>query len=495
MREEKGNMEEQPNAGTGKDDVSIIISYTNPTGDEYPVIACNSYLFPTGKHTTEDQVRAYLQNVKACGFNATTWICEGHSEVWQNLIRTYYKVAYSLSLRTIYMIQNLMPVVEGKVSESSQIDATTYDPSLKEIKDFINKYKVNRNLWGYKLCDEPDFIEWGFTTPTAPVGTEDLPAMVRTFRQNSNGRVGYITLPVAVSMDIVGKEIFNSGGTNKEKYAKYLNAIHEKFGLPLVTVDKYPVLIDREHNEQHAKVVDDYYYYLEAIGDFSRQKNVRVWMYMLSTQYVNIGANRKVITEHPLPTEGILRFQAMTALAFGFQGLVFWTYPLNKNRNNEEFLMALIDNNEQVTEIWYNSKAVIPEIKYYGKELLEAKYQESRHVYGSARSVPFPGTTTFASGMECINNITSDGEGVVMTRLTKGSDSYIAIVSHDPFESVNIELTLSNSYNWTVMGPSRNLDDGSKESIGGANPDVPPQMFRRATLKPGGMMLIRYTAK
>ena len=46
MREEKGNMEEQPNAGTGKDDVSIIISYTNPTGDEYPVIACNSYLFP-----------------------------------------------------------------------------------------------------------------------------------------------------------------------------------------------------------------------------------------------------------------------------------------------------------------------------------------------------------------------------------------------------------------------------------------------------------------
>ena len=489
-------MEKQPDSKIGLDDVSPIISYTNPTGDEYPVIAYNSYLFPTGMHTTEDQVRAYLQNVKTCGFNATIWISEGNSKGWRNLISLYYKVAASLGLRTIYNLQHSVPEVKGKVSDLSQANGTTYKPTLEYIAELLNLNKGDVNLWGYKLCDEPKFNQWGYTTPTAALNVTDLPAMVRTYRQNSNGHIGFITLPVAVSVDIVGKEIFNGGGTKKERYAKYLNAIHKKFGLPLVTVDKYPVLIDRVHNEQHVKVVDDYYYYMEAIGNFSRQKNVRVWMYMLSTKFnIYQDGSKKLQTEYPLPTEGILRFQAMTALAFGCQGLVFWTYELRESSNDEKFLMALIDKNEKVTEIWYNSKAVIPEIKYYGKELLGAKYQESRHVYGSSRSVPFPDTTTFASGMECINNITSDGEGVVMTRLTKGSDSYIAIVSHDPFESVNIELTLSNSYNWTVMGPSRNFDDGSKESIGGADPDVPPQMFRRATLKPGGMMLIHYTEK
>jgi len=164
---------------------------------------------------------------------------------------------------------------------------------------------------------------------------------------------------------------------------------------------------------------------------------------------------------------------------------------LRESSNNEKFLMALIDKNEKVTQIWYNSKAVIPEIKYYGKELLGAKYQESQHVYGPTGPKPFPDTTTFTSGMGCINKASAQGDGFVMTRLTKGNFNYMAIVSHDPFNTQNIELTVANGYNWSEIGPARNLDEAS---AGDANPDFPSGMNIRRTLGPGGIILIRYTA-
>ena len=107
------------------------------------------------------------------------------------------------------MLQNNVPVV------ISQSGSTTYQPTLETIAEILNLNKGTENLWGYKLADEPGFNEWGYTTQTAPVGTKDLPAMNRTYLQNANGHVGFITLAALVKESIVGTEIFNSDSSNK----------------------------------------------------------------------------------------------------------------------------------------------------------------------------------------------------------------------------------------------------------------------------------------
>ena len=57
-------------------------AYTNPTGNEYPVIAYNIHLFkkkgdpedskkPSSEAKTD--VDEFLNNIKECGFNGTIW--------------------------------------------------------------------------------------------------------------------------------------------------------------------------------------------------------------------------------------------------------------------------------------------------------------------------------------------------------------------------------------------------------------------------------------
>lgn len=479
-----------------------VPKYVNPAGDEYPVLACNCFLFPDGLSTTKEEIEDQLQTIKSCGFNATTWISRGLSQPWWSQITTYYNVAASLGLRSIYMLQNNVPVV------ISQSGSTTYQPTLETIAEILNLNKGTENLWGYKLADEPGFNEWGYTTQTAPVGTKDLPAMNRTYLQNANGHVGFITLAALVKESIVGTEIFNSDSSNKIKYERYLHAISNKLNPALLTVDIYPVLEYTDDSKgfvslQNVLILDRYYYILEAIGNFSRQSNVPVWMYMLSVQFKTYHAGSTIVhSEFPIPTEGILRYQALTAIAFGCQGLVFWTYALQPNNMqtdsstgekipSEEFLLAPYNNDGTRSEIWYNCAAVIPGIKLFGKMLLGAKFIEAAHVYGPAYvRNPYPETQQLpASGIGCVLKATATGPGIVITRLEKGSEKYVAIVNHSPEDYEDFTLTVSPGCRWTEY---RMMDWSDNYLTETEHQRESQEKTVSRMLQPGSMMLIKF---
>lgn len=84
---------------------------------------------------------------------------------------------------------------------------------------------------------------------------------------------------------------------------------------------------------------------------------------------------------YPYITEGLLRFQAMTALAYGFQGIVFWTYGLPKGPANYSELYgnldAPLDAAGKPTKVWYYCQSVNTEIKEFGAYFLGTKFQKA----------------------------------------------------------------------------------------------------------------------
>ena len=486
-----------------------VPQYVNPAGDEYPVVAYNNYAFPYGLDTYEDEMLDELATIKSCGFNVTAWIgvnrTGGISTQWKNHISMYYKAAASLGLRSIYILQNEMPLVVSKPSDSSQPDQTVYSPSLETIAEILNLNKDDGNLWGYKLADEPKFNQWAYTTPTAAVGIKDLPALYRTYLQNANGHVGFLTLGCGIFEDAIGSDIYNGPGDGKQKYGKYLRAIKDKFNPSLLTVDIYPVIkyCSRPGNSidfQNFKIITTYYYILETIADFSTQTNIKFWMYILSTQHNLYSEDGKVLKwEYPFPTIGILRYQAMNALAFGFQGLVFWTYPLHGDKyvngpgslKEEEYITApYVDG--KTTDVWYNCHIVNSEIQLYGKLLLDARFLEAGHVYGSSYAgKQFPLTSLFSSykGIGCIANASTEGTGFVITRLEKDSQKFVVIASHDPYYDQEISLTLCARCRWTEF-VLHDSSDGYLVEYVHEREDNEKTVSR--ILKSGGIILIRY---
>lgn len=533
MKQSKETYESGPLGQESSSATINNVSYSNPTydkyKDEYPVIANNSYMFPAERNTTEEEIVAMLEDIQMCGFNATIWTCEGKDETWSELMGMYYKVAAKCSLRTILNIGNNVPVVNENPS-----GGILYSPTLEEIATLLNFYPDNDNLWGYRLADEPNYYEWCFDKPENAIKKRYLPAMYNTYRANSNNRVGFVNLAVAVRADWIGPEIANDNKLNsKEKYIRYLEAFNNKFHPVLLSVDLYPIIIDNTAPSYY-RIKYFYYYYMEAIATFSKEYNIPFWMFMLSNQYTMYNYEKDeetTKTEYPYPTVSVLRYQAMTALAYGFQGLVFWTYNPQIGEYDEE--CEFTDDaqaqftrtpdgtvrltcdcecnvirkpqtiyynapfvNGHTTEVWNNCRTVIPEIKLYGKVLLEAKFQEARHVGIPLRNEDkeWDQVTQFdsSSPFECIIDASASGTGFVITHLTKGSDNYMAIVSHDPYNEQDITLSFASGFNWqeiTSNNPTPIEDNNSKEETEMNSPGG-ISIFRQ--LKPGGMILIRY---
>lgn len=109
-----------------------VPKYVNPAGNKYPVIACNNYLFPDGDKTTEAEIDDVLESIKSCGFNASIWFCGGLDGKWRNQITTYYKVASSKGLRTIFNLILQVPKVVRKDTASGQQNGVEYNPLIGE---------------------------------------------------------------------------------------------------------------------------------------------------------------------------------------------------------------------------------------------------------------------------------------------------------------------------------------------------------------------------
>jgi len=154
------------------------------------------------------------------------------------------------------------------------------DSTVKLIKD-------HPALYGYFLRDEP-----------LPPAFPDLAAWAQRIKDADTTHVLYLNLfPSYVSEAAFGCS-----------YREYTRRFIEEVKLPLVSFDNYPIVYEG--------IRQMWYENLEIISEESERAGLPFWAFTLSTSH----------GMYPMPTLASMRIQLYTDLAYGAQGVQYFTY-------------------------------------------------------------------------------------------------------------------------------------------------------------------------
>lgn len=208
--------------------------------------------------------------------------------------------------------------------------------------------------------------------------------------------------------------------TYVEEYVKIVNP-------PFISFDCYPI---RGANKEMKSVYYKYYETLEVISKAAKESNRPFYSFILSNKH----------WDYPKPTRDYLRFQIFSALAYGAQGLPYFTYTqpdFDKGKN--EFTEAPLNPDGSKNDVWYMVRDVNREVKNLQKIFLNAEVLDVSHT-----GVKIPDSTKrLVSVPAPFRWIASDGEGIVVSHLRNGKDEYLMFVNRDVNNSqrVNMEKT------------------------------------------------------
>lgn len=302
--------------------------------------------------------------------------------------------------------------------------------TAETVKRF-RKYKTNA---GYFLRDEPVCTSF-----------PELRAFADRLRAADNHRILYLNLlPTYVDWNILGST----------DYADYVRRFIHEVGIGLVSFDHYPVV------EEGLR--DDYYSNLEYISAESQRADQPFWAFALSTAH----------DPYPIATRASLRLQVFSNLAYGAQGIQYFTYA-TPGTEIWNFHNAPIDEQYQRTEVYDLLAEINHEIQALRKVFLGARVLSVRH---TGDHIPSH-TTALTSLPTPIHTVKADGEGVLVSHLRKGENDYLMVVNRDLFRSQRI--TVETGYD-----VQRVMPDGTQRPASVYSPTL--------NVEPGNMLLFTW---
>lgn len=484
-----------------------VAKYSNPAGSEFPVISYNNVQLVVHhesgyKNATGQEIFDFMKTVTECGFNVYMWVNGNAAN--ETLVKDSLRVAKTMQLPFILNISGRLP----HKSTDKYGNVHYYGP--ESLINVLSLYSAYPNLWGYVLTDEPQYADWNEDAYKAAEEADNLILGYNTYKDHSNGKPCLINLKVDISKETTGYECSSKASADEQKrtYTDYLIDFYNQFKPALMSVDIYPIYINIKDNNRTI-IKGEYFFALEAIGNVSRDKNVPFWLYLQCNHLVEYHKDGSLNKLNPSPSVGILRYQAMNAIAHGIQGVVFWSYgmPFIKwhtkvhDDDTEEKIYAYEGyinapfTNHRKTQLWYNCKAVIPEVKLLGKVLLNAKFQGARHVVSPTTQELFIGIQEYTEPFGCIYEAYASGKGFVITLLKKGTTNYMAIVNHDWENYQNITIYIPIIYSWSEIVVLEETSPNITNTDTDNDSDIDNITKIKRTLKPGGMFLINYKSK
>ncbi|MBI4556412.1 MAG: beta-galactosidase [Candidatus Hydrogenedentes bacterium] len=188
--------------------------------------------------------------------------------------------------------------------------------------------------WGYALRDEPNASDF-----------PALRAQVDALRAARPGKLGYINLFPDYASD---KQLGTP--TYEEHVARFVQEVEPD----VLSMDHYPLF------KPNADGRDAYRANLEVMRKYSLQNGIPFWNFF----------NTMPFGPHTDPTEGQLRWQIYTSLAYGAKGVLYFCYytPLSP-----EFPKggAIITRDDRRTRHWYQAQRINGELKCLGPTLMQ----------------------------------------------------------------------------------------------------------------------------
>ncbi len=269
------------------------------------------------------------------------------------------------------------------------IKMIVYCPELKTSTDeTVRRFMNHPAVSGYMLRDEPNRSDF-----------QELGKWVKKIRSTDDNHFCYLNLfPNYATEQQLGTRT----------YQEHVDQFISEVPVQLISFDHYPVLGD--------SLRANWYENLEIISEASRKAGKPFWAFALSVAH----------SKYPVPTIAQLRLQVYSDLAYGAQGIQYFTYwtPFDTTWN---FNNGPISLEGKRTVVYDRIRQVNGEIAD-----LSAVFSGSRviSVTHTGENIP-QGTRSLTTLPKPFRVLKTEGKGAVVSLLENGSDSYLVIVNRD----------------------------------------------------------------
>lgn len=285
------------------------------------------------------------------------------------------------------VIMTLDNAQEAGVKAILSCDDILYHPA-----EFVPKVMSHPALFGYHIEDEPETNEF-----------EMLSQIVNGILKVDDTHPCYINLyPNWAWGDI-------------DSYRYKLNAFLTKVPQRFLSFDHYPI---REIYGV-STLREEWYKNLEDIRYVAKAKKVPFWAFALS---LSVGDEAE---KCPIPTTAELRLQQFSNLAYGAQGFQYWTFHGIYRTSKSQIYDRVLQVNKELQALSKN---------FLGAEVTD--------VWHTGAELPY-GTRALEKMPEGIKSLATSDKGAVVSRVVKGSNTYIAIVNKDYQADMTLDIEFS----------------------------------------------------
>ena len=203
-------------------------------------------------------------------------------------------------------------------------------------------------------------------------------------------------------------------------YQEYLDRFVREVPVPFVSFDHYPVIGD--------KLRPEWFDNLERVAKTASAAKKPFWAFALAVAH----------GPYPIPTVAELRLQVFSNLAYGAQGIQYFTYWTFKS-SDWDFHEAPIDVNGRRTPVYDRVKQVNAEIRG-----LSSVFHRARVIrLGHTGDLP-AGTTRYQPEAPVVALGTASG-GAIVSLLEKEKHRFLVVVNRDFRQPLPVEVTLDGS--------------------------------------------------
>ena len=393
--------------------------YYHPTGKYFPIYAWGSVDFEGGKG---DQAPAFLQKqyqeLWECGFTAT------QGTAWPGVDKAFLFDGQEVNGVKINLREGteLMMLVKAGLN--------SYD----EIKSVVPSIKNSDRLAGYFIMDEPHRQHF-----------PEMATKVSRIREFDTDHLLYGNLlNISTSMSAIG---FTS-------YDEYVHTFMREVGTGFISYDYYPV---RQYDDTKEIYIEpDFFQNLEIVSKLCKYYHTSFWAFAHSVAS-NCG---KVGVSYPTPEEDHMRVQIFGNLAYGAQGVQYFTYKCPNPYGGYTYYDAPINTDNEKTPVWYMVQRINKDIHALTWVFLGAEFLRAGHT----NEVAPVGCAKLTADMlpEGVKSVTSVGPGVCVSMLKNGKNLFMMVLNGDIHKTQTVTIARDKAMKEVLIdGTTKDIAAGS----------------------------------
>lgn len=393
--------------GAETDGATFVPRYKNPTPGQMPILMGAATGMGDNRLMLTEEWYAWLEDL---GVNMISGLMGD--------MQTQMPRIFELSEQ--HNLKMLMRLVGSKSTEA--------------VMQVVRQWRDCRSLGGYMVYDEP-------VVPDFP----ELRKLRDAIFTMDTTRIVMVNL-----FPIVPAKVCKAAS-----YQDYVERSIREINTGLLSYDHYPVV----EKDGVVSVKKDFYENLEIISSQAGKAGWPFWAYSLVFGHYGYAP----------PVESDIRFEVFNALAYGAQGIEYWTYGVRPGLDFKPTI-APIDTAGRRTRVWYDVQRVNREIQGLNPVFLGCEVVSKGHV----GTVP-QGAEPLETMPGPLQSVKSGRQGVLVSQIRNQDRDYIVIVNHEPRQAQKVRLRFNGDV-------SQIYPDGRTETR------------RSGTFKlaPGGYLIFRY---